>query len=574
MHLDSILKKIKSKKWELGILVFIIVIGIFLRTYHFSSWLHFEIDQAYDFNLVSPAIENGISNLPLLGTNVGGGLLRLGPSFYYMEYVSAMIFGNTPTGHAMSVLILSILSLPLFYFFCKKYFSAIESLGLLTIFSVSLFSVLYSRFSWSPNVLPFLILLSFYALLRSVSSKEKHPAHWFLVSVATVTITSQIHLNSLFVIPAVAVIFIAIKRPRFNWKVWLSALAIIFILYSPAILNDIKTNGQNIKYFKTKLLRTGTRTAPIGETITQDFMYNAYEYLFINTSNDQINGIKLNNYGLTCDSCKENVSIKIFSIIIFLLALLILAVNIFKEKDKERKNFLILAGLWFLVSFFLFYTIAKGYRMYPRFFLIVSPLAIIFYGFILKYIRPEQNKKRLTLFVLVIFVFMILNVQKIIPIFNQLKSVPSNSNQDTTADDIFPNTNRITLKEQELLADYIEAKYKENNYPVYVKIQSEYEPSIWVLLEQRGIHYYDELNNESLFTEGNYFNIKFATAGSDIGSKFSLLEAKNFGTLTAYYINPLPQFATVGRQAEYDRKKSEEAKIDSKLLTWKNLFTK
>ena len=196
MKMDFILKKIKANKWEFALLLIIICVGIFLRTYNFSRWLHFEIDQVYDMDIVAPAVSDGIQNLPLLGPNVGGGMARLGPAFYYMEYASAKIFGNTPVGHAMNVLILSILALPLFYVFCRKYFSKVESLGLLAIFSVSLYMVMYSRFSWSPNVLPFLVLLSFYTLLRSVSPKEKYPARWFLAAVALITITSQIHDRS------------------------------------------------------------------------------------------------------------------------------------------------------------------------------------------------------------------------------------------------------------------------------------------------------------------------------------------------------------------------------------------
>jgi hypothetical protein len=150
------LEKIKEKKWELIFVLSLIFLGIFLRTFHFSKWLHFEIDQSYDYLMVSPAVEKGIGNLPLLGPTAGGGrALRLGPAFYYMEYLSAKVFGNNPTGHAMLVLILSIFSLPIFYLFSRRYFSKNISIGLLAIFSTSVYMVLYSRFSWSPNVLPF-----------------------------------------------------------------------------------------------------------------------------------------------------------------------------------------------------------------------------------------------------------------------------------------------------------------------------------------------------------------------------------------------------------------------------------
>jgi hypothetical protein len=149
----NLLRLFRERKLEVILFCSIIALGIFFRTYHFSDWLLFEIDQTYDTRIISPAIENGIENLPLLGPTAGGGrALRLGPAFYYIEYIGASIFGDTPVGHALPVLILSILSIPLFYLFIRRYFNTRVSLALLAIFSISAYLVLYGRFSWSPNV--------------------------------------------------------------------------------------------------------------------------------------------------------------------------------------------------------------------------------------------------------------------------------------------------------------------------------------------------------------------------------------------------------------------------------------
>ena len=333
---EKLLKKIKANKLEIIFIIAVISLGIFLRTFHFSSWLHFEIDQAFDFDLVLPAVSDGPQNLPLLGPNVGGGLLRLGPAFYYLQYASALVFGNTPTGHAMNVLILSILALPLFYVFCRKYFSKIEALGLLTIFTTSLYCVLYARFSWSPNVLPFLILFSFFALLQAFAAKEKHPARWFLLSVAAITVTSQIHFNSFFVAPLIAVTFTAIKRPRFAWKVWLAALGIVAVLYLPVVLNDVKNSKENYHYLKEKFAKTKPGDIFAANTIFQTVQYSAYEYFFINTANDQINGTKLTGNGFDCKNCQENLGLKILAIVLFLLSLVVLMVKFLKEKNHGK----------------------------------------------------------------------------------------------------------------------------------------------------------------------------------------------------------------------------------------------
>lgn len=578
MFFDSFLKKIKSKKIELVIFTIIIATGIFLRSYNFSDWLHFELDQAYDFNVVSPAVENGMGNLPLLGTNVGAGTLRLGPAFYYMEYVSAKIFGNTPQGHAMLTLLLNIAALPFFYLLCRRYFSKIISLGLLAIFSVSFYSVMYSRFSWSPNVLPFLIIFSFYALLRSVSSKEKHPSRWFLICAAAIAITSQIHLNSFLVIPPAALLFIAIKRPRFNWKVWLSALAIIFIIYSPVVLNDIKTHGQNFEDFKKKFQKISTKKALPIETTAQTIEYNAYEYFFINTANDQINGTILKDFGFSCDSCHKNLSIKISSIIFFLLALAILLVNIFKEKNEERKNFLLLAILWFSFSFYLFFTIAEGYEMYPRFFLIVSPLAIIFYGFIFSAILPKKTSLKIAIFLTVIIILIFTNTTRIIGYFNQLKEGEKGPLDKLEVADIFPNTQRVTLSQQRDIAKYIASIVQKNGHPAYISVENDYKLSLWQILEKEKVSYYDGINKNRLQSKANYFYILPSNSNFDPNASFFMLvEKRYFGSLAIYYMEANPDKISFAQQNRNEKTVFNEICEEYHLpppMTWNEFFEK
>src|SRR3990167_4301732 len=134
--------KIHGNKYIL-FLIIIIAVGTFQRGYHFGDWMHYELDQARDFRIIDAAITYGPGELPLQGPRAAGSFLRLGPLFYYLEYGSALIFGNTPTGTAMIVLILSILSIPLFYVFARQFFNKEWSLGFTMLFAVSLFLVTY-----------------------------------------------------------------------------------------------------------------------------------------------------------------------------------------------------------------------------------------------------------------------------------------------------------------------------------------------------------------------------------------------------------------------------------------------
>lgn len=564
------LKKVTRKHSAVIAAAIIIALGIFLRTYHFSDWLHFEIDQVYDIETISPAITGGIGHLPLVGTNVGGGDLRLGPAFYYLEYLSALLFGNTPAGHATLVLILSILSMPLFFVVARRYFSDRESVGLLAIFTFSLFSILYSRFSWSPNVLPFLMLLLSYCMLRSVSPKEPHPARWFLSAVAVMAIATHIHLNSLFTVPLIFVLFYAIKHPRFGWKAWLAAAVIVVLITSPLIINDIATNGENFNLLQIKLNKTKAHIGAPQHIIAQDIAYNAYEYFFILSGNDQINGIKLSGYGFP-EGSNDSLPTKLFSIILFIAAGTFFLRAYLKEKDDDRKSFLLLMGIWLISSFALFYTIAQGYRMYPRFFLIVSPLSIIWFGFLVRALSPEKNRIRLAVFVTVILIAVGSNLLATKQYFDQLRE---NSFSHIPTGDVFPDTHRARLDDQLAVVDYIASKTKGNGYPVYLKSYQEIEPSLWYHLNQRGVSYRGDIDPKRVYAEGNYFTINSNPNSRNADPTFTIAETRQFGIFTVNYLAPLPQAVTALRESPSDFKPYFMTSELSQLMTWDKVFSK
>jgi len=584
---QSQFEKAKQNKLTLFIFLIIFLIGIFLRSYHFSDWLHFEIDQTYDINIVSKAVDNGPGDLPLLGPTAGGGrALRLGPAFYYMEYLSALIFGNTPQGHAAQVLILSILAIPLFYFFCRKYFSQNIALSLVTIFSFSSYMVLYSRFSWSPNILPFLVLLSFYALLRSVSPSEKKKSPWFLLAAFFIAITTQIHFNSLFIVASCVFFFLLITRPRFPWKVWLSAAGIFLVFYSPMIISDIKTGGQNLGYFLEKVPkldsqdeRSSKKKDGLSDRLVQDIRYQANEYFLIISGIDQINGSHLtgSSLGLTCKSCKKDLILRLIPYLLMLTSVLILLINLKREKDQEKKNFLILVSLWFFLSFaYFFLVLTDGMYIYPRFFLSVSPLAIISLGLILE--KLSFSNKYFGIFFAIVTVALLAfpNLSRLKNNFDQLKNADRKSYKAET-EDLFPDNTRATQKGFILTVDYIVSQYQKNNFPVYIKTDHEFEPVFWYYLNKKGIYFWNDFPKDIFYRDGNYFyieqgsKIKSKEGLSDLAKSFDVAEKKNFGILTAIYLSPKPEAVTSDRQDENERKIPIEDYQISQLLTWSKL---
>ena len=203
-----------SKKILFAISFLIIILGaILVRTYHYNEWLFFKWDQARDAILLSSAIKDGPGRLPLLGpraTKIGDDYLRLGPAYYYVQYLTGVIFNSTdPVIFAYSDLFFSIASILLLFLFLRVYFTQGISLLATMMYSFSFLVVQYSRFSWNPNSVPFFTLLTFYGLLRfSIAKTSRARLGWLSLWALGFAIASQYHFFAFFVLTGVSLLFL------------------------------------------------------------------------------------------------------------------------------------------------------------------------------------------------------------------------------------------------------------------------------------------------------------------------------------------------------------------------------
>lgn len=360
----------KTKRyWVLLSLVAIVAVGIFLRVHNFGDWLFFQGDQARDLSLVSRAVENGPQELPLLGPKAGGTYLRLGPIFYYFQYLSGKVFGlNEPWEAAYPDLLFSVLTIPLFYFFLKEFFSKRWSLAIAASYAVCFFAIQYSRFAWNPNSLPFFNLLFFYALLKFFgSSDKKRKILWTAAAGISYAIASQLHFVCLLGFPIAALVLAMFRKAVLGkpvgefFRYLPLAFAILLFFYTPVILSDIQTNGNNalnfLASFKSKSSDSG-----IVELVKKD-VFNFSKYSMIIWSG--IIDASKNTYWLFAG---------------FLLAGLSAGAFLFaKESDEKRKMFIAAVLVWFF-SYAIVY-LPLGSKVQPRHFLPILPLPFIFWGF-------------------------------------------------------------------------------------------------------------------------------------------------------------------------------------------------
>ncbi len=230
----------------LAIVVFLVLA---MRLWLFRHLLTFKMDQARDIKLIEEAYNGGVGELPLLGPRAAKTYLRLGPIFYYFEYLAMLIFGDQPWSVAVPDLIFSILTIPLFYYFLRQAFGKKVSFLTTMVFASSFFLNQYGRFAWNPNSIPFWSLLYFLGLykvvkcqmsnvkcqmsinralvsqesiklkvengkfiksIRSIKSKveNRNVSWWLLVAVVGYGVASQLHFTAMLAYPLIGVLFV------------------------------------------------------------------------------------------------------------------------------------------------------------------------------------------------------------------------------------------------------------------------------------------------------------------------------------------------------------------------------
>lgn len=576
--------KLTSKKIALVVFAAVLAGGIFFRAYHFASWLHFELDQSRDAMVIDLALENGPGELPLLGPKAAGTYLRLGPVFYYFQYVGGLLFGQTPQAYAYPTMIFSILTIPLLYLFLRRIFDQWMSLGLAAISAASVFLIMYGRFAWNPNAIPFFVLLTFYALLRAVNSAEKRPGTWLIVCSAALALATQLHFLVFLSLPLLAVAFLLIKRPKINWKSWLGAAMVFLFIYTPVILNDIETGGANTKeFFKAITEKSGKGEGhTLVDKVVRAYMESARGSMLVLSGQEQteIPSLNFSRGGgplveIKCaEKCQKNVWLGMLAMIGYTSGIILLVINFFREKNVGRKDAFLMTGIWLLLVSGLYVPLA--FDLSPRFFLLLVPIIFVLLGTILEFGGKILRHK--TSFALLVAIFLVvLNIVSVRERFAQLAGA-INSRVETKSDRILKEKNRVTLEQQLAIADWMESFHRENGAIIYLNSEPFYRRSILYHIGRRGIPY-EDLRGAKVYRKGNYFTAYVTNSSTDkkVGkylNNFDVAEKREFGTMTVFKLNPKETSIVAEEQTikpQKKKKKSHTPGVPDR-YTWSEIF--
>lgn len=401
----------------------IILIGAFFRFNDFGELARFNNDQVRDAKVVDEMFSG---HFPLLGPKAGGTTFHLGPAFYYLEYFSGLIFGNTPSGIALIIPLFSVASIGLFFLFFRSYFSPALTLGLSLLYALSFYNIRYSRFAWNPNLIPF-FLLAFLVLLQQIFLRSgKKNLFWYYALLGVVMgLGMQLHTTLFLLMPILFVlvhIFLYSQRKIFAWQHILLSLSIIFLAHLPFFFSDIQNNGENITAFLSGTEKKTEKNISLAQNLLLDVRFF----------------LEGNTYALTGIEPQKNwlAPVKLFKsqhfqeIILFFFGIGFFLVGSFfaiKRLRLTQKSSLLTkkqSFLWLILAtsgllFLLFLPIAE--ELSVRFFIVINFLPFLFLGFCVEYLlrifkKHSRFKKILigTLFAL----FIIINGYSYFQVYN------------------------------------------------------------------------------------------------------------------------------------------------------------
>lgn len=398
--------KIADIPKHIWILLVIIFVGVFLRTYNFHDWLSFELDQVRDATIVGQVV-SGRSPLPLLGPTMRASgdsqatLFRIGPVYYYFQIISAKIFGNYPDKMAYPDLFFAVFSIPLFYYFLRKYFNVNISLFLTALYSVSFFAIKYSRFAWNPNSIPFFVILFLLSLHEFIVKKEKTSWLWVIAAGLAIGIGIQLHAL-LFLIMGLMSTLVVIHLLKKNLQIWKKifvVLALVVFMNIPQIISEFHTGFANSKLLLNSPVRSGESQKKSLFSIVADDLschIEAGEYLLSSLGQESCNFA----YIKTWENNKAGAAFRtnafwpeIFAVFLFsIVGYFLLAYRFHREEDDSKKYFLGL-NILFLTIFFIVMipVIGSNFKEFRYF----SPIFFIPYvvlGLIMKFLIEKKSK--------------------------------------------------------------------------------------------------------------------------------------------------------------------------------------
>jgi 4-amino-4-deoxy-L-arabinose transferase-like glycosyltransferase len=543
--------------------------------------------------IIKEVLDGGLEKMPLLGPRAGGTFFRLGPIFNYFQYLSVLIFGFSPQSLALPELILSTLSIPLFYLLLREFFKKNISVVLTFLYSISLFSLEYARFAWNPNSIPFFSILLFYSLLQFLKAKKPKPKIIFLIlSALSFGVLIQLHTLCLAALPIILLIVFIYFRKKINWKLILIFVASVLIINLPLVINEFNTKFSNTRYFFDGITKKNKASEEFGidrKIITGLHSVSRFYSMIITSSpivkeldEKQRSGNIIyfigRNLKPLSDFWNSLKSVLIFSLVGFLFYRLFKDFRKAKNSKKQaKKNF-----IWLLITWQLVYLLFFGWfslKLDGRYYLTVIFIPFILLGYLINlFLKTDFNNKfkflkdlklrKIILGVLILSLILV-NLKAVFSWFNLIKSYQAEAQVrerlSQKEEFILEDYYNVTLIQIEQAVDFIdknslkgeEIKRDQNQIlgnPYYLRPVKYLAKTDLNQVENfynyknRPVQYFYVDDSKNLAKEIKKIKAKF-------DGKMQIKKHANFGTLTIYLLE-----VKSGQELDYDQEVNDESK--------------
>ena len=355
--MSKVISCLKKHPVEALVLAIILVVAAFLYFYKLPSLMHFANDEARDLFIVRDMVEEG--ELIFQGPSVSVGEFYLGPAYYYMLLPFYLVSGFHPVAGGVMVALLALGSVALIYVVSRWLFSPAAAIITALLYATSFLVVLYARWPWNLNPLPFFILLSvlaFSKLPKKGESSGSGEAGWAALFGFSIGFAVQLHATAYLLVPIYFVLWLwggarLQKKLSYLWLVLGFVNATIFILLDELL--------HNFSYLRGLLAwLTGGRGGKLdlaGKFITN--LENFSEFL---------SQLWFDRYYWWAG-------------ILFLAVIVVLFLRIAANKASERE----VLGLKIITVFFVIFFLAFPFleqKIYGHYFIILFPLAYLALG--------------------------------------------------------------------------------------------------------------------------------------------------------------------------------------------------
>lgn len=235
------------------ILTLLVIAGAWFRLHALAQTLTFQADQGRDALIVAAIFKE--HDLVFIGPTTSVGNMYLGPFYYYFMLPFLWLSYPSPLGPAYGVALVNILGIILMYTCGRHLVGRKAALWGSFFYAFSYLEILYSRFSWNPNLSAVMTLLTLYYLDRAC----RHSSRYWPVVALLCGLLIQLHYVNLIIVGVVGLFWLGTLWEHRRDQKWLQnqhflsssliALATFALTLVPLLLFDWKHGWFNVQSF-------------------------------------------------------------------------------------------------------------------------------------------------------------------------------------------------------------------------------------------------------------------------------------------------------------------------------------